>query len=191
MTEPNSQTRKLVAGLFLSLDGVAEAPNRWVFPYFTDEVGQEVGANMQAADTMLLGRRTYDEWAAYWPDKTASDDPYADFINSIPKHVFSTTLRPPLSWRNATLVGDNPREHVLQLKSQPGKDIAVSGSIGLIGWLLRENLIDELSLLVFPVLVGNGKRLFDGSDQVALKLAQSRSFENGVLALTYQPAPNS
>lgn len=180
--------RKTVAGLFLSLDGVAEAPNRWVFPYMTDEVGQVVGANMETADTMLLGRRTYQEWAAYWPDKTADDDPFADYINNVPKHVFSTTLKPPLEWRNSSLVTGNPRKEITELKQQPGKDIAISGSISLIGWLLREGLLDELSLLVFPVVVGSGKRLFDGPDQVPLKLAQSRTFDNGVLSLRYERA---
>ncbi len=180
--------RKIVAGLFLSLDGVATAPNRWVFPYMTDEVGQAVGANMEASDAMLLGRRTYEEWAAYWPDKTADDDPYADYINNVPKHVVSTTLRPPLEWRNSTLVAGDAREQISRLKQQLGKNIAISGSISLVGWLLREGLLDELSLLVFPVVVGSGKHLFDGPDQVPLKLIQSRTFDHGVLSLRYERA---
>jgi dihydrofolate reductase len=180
--------RNIVAGLFVSLDGVAEAPNRWVFPYMTDPVGQVVGAAMAASDTMLLGRRTYQEWAAYWPDKTADDDPYAEYINSVPKHVVSTTLQPPLDWRNSTLVAGNPRHHISNLKQQPGKDIAISGSISLVGWLLREGLLDELSLLVFPVVVGSGKHLFDGPDQVPLKLVQSQTFDNSVLWLRYARA---
>ena len=180
--------QKIVAGLFLSLDGVAEAPNRWVFPYMTDEVGQVVGSAMAASDSMLLGRRTYQEWAGYWPDKTADDDPYADYINNVPKHVVSTTLRPPLEWRNSTLVTGNIREQITNLKQQPGKEIAISGSISLVGWLLREGLLDELSLLVFPVVVGSGKRLFDGPDQVPLKLVHSQTFDNGVLALRYERA---
>ena len=180
--------RKLVAGLFLSLDGVAEAPNRWVFPYMTDEVGQVVGASMQASDAMLLGRRTYQEWAAYWPDKTSADDPFADYINNVPKHVVSTTLKPPLEWRNSTPVTGDVRQQITQLKQQPGNEIAISGSITLVGWLLREGLLDELSLLVFPVVVGRGKRLFDGPDQVPLTLVQSRAFDNGVLALRYARA---
>ncbi len=180
--------RKIVAGLFVSLDGVAEAPNRWVFPYMTDVVGQVVGASMETSDAMLLGRRTYEEWAGYWPDKTAEDDPYADYINSVPKHVVSTTLKTPLAWRNATLVTGDPRTEIATLKQQPGKDIAVSGSISLVGWLLREGLLDELSLLVFPVVVGSGKRLFDGPNQVPLTLVQSRAFDNGVLSLRYERA---
>ena len=178
--------RRIVAGLFLSVDGVAEAPNRWVFPYFSDEVGQAVGANMQASDSMLLGRRTYDEWAAYWPDKTAADDPYADYINNVPKHVVSTTLKEPLSWRNSTLISGDVRQQITQLKEQPGKDIGMTGSIALTGWLLREGLLDELSLLVFPVVMGSGKRLFEWPDQVPLKLVESRTFANGVLSLRYE-----
>ncbi len=137
---------------------------------------------------MLLGRRTYQEWAAYWPDKTAADDPYADYINNIPKHVVSTTLQPPLDWRNSTLVTGDVRKQIAELKQQSGKDIAITGSITLIGSLLREGLLDELSLLVFPVVVGSGKRLFDGPDQVPLKLVECRTFDNGVLALRYQRA---
>jgi dihydrofolate reductase len=185
---PSPSPRKIVAGLFLSLDGVAEAPNRWVFPYMTDEVGQVVGDNMAASDTMLLGRRTYEEWAGYWPDKTAADDPYADYINNVPKHVVSTTLKPPLAWRNSRLVEGDVREQLARLKQQPGKEIAITGSITLIGSLLREGLLDELLLLVFPVVVGSGKRLFEAPDQVPLKLVQSRTFDNGVLALRYARA---
>ena len=92
--------RKIVAGLFVSLDGVAESPNRWVFPYMNDETYQVVSANIEASDAMLLGRRTYEEWAAYWPGKTAQDDPYADYINTVQKYVVSTTLS-DLSWRNS------------------------------------------------------------------------------------------
>jgi dihydrofolate reductase len=180
--------RKIVAGLFLSLDGVAEAPNRWVFPYMTGEVGQVVGDDMAASDTMLLGRRTYEEWAGYWPDKTAADDPYADYINNVPKYVVSTTLKPPLTWRNSTLVEGDVREQLTGLKQQSGKQIAVAGSISLVGWLLRQGLLDELSLLVFPVVVGSGKRLFEAPEQVPLKLAQSKTFDNGVLALRYARA---
>jgi dihydrofolate reductase len=180
--------KRIVAGLFASLDGVAEAPNRWVFPYMTDAVGQVVGDNMQASDTVLLGRRTYDEWAAYWPGKTATDDPFADYINNVPKYVVSTTLREPLSWQNSTLIKGDVRTQIARLKDQSGKAISITGSMTLIGWLLRERLLDELSLLVFPVVVGSGKRLFDAPDQVSLNLVDSRTFDNGVLSLRYAPA---
>lgn len=183
--------RKIVAGLFLSLDGVAEKPDRWVFPYFTDEVGKEVDSNINSADAMLLGRRTYEEWADYWPGKTAKDDDFADFINPVRKYVVSTTLE-SVEWQNSTLLKGDLRQEVTKLKNQPGADIGMSGSITLVGSLLSEGLLDELSLLVFPVVVGNGKRLYTTSgDQVPLKLIDSRTFDNGVLSLRYQPAPSS
>lgn len=180
--------RKIVAGLFVSLDGVAEAPDRWVFPYFTEDVGAVVSRGMERADAVLLGRRTYQEWAEYWPGKTAEDDEFAPFINSIPKFVVSGTLR-SVEWEGSSLIaGESFREGVSRLKQQPGKDILVSGSITLVGSLLRAGLLDELSLLVFPVVVGSGKRLFEGPDQVPLELVESTAFDNGVLSLAYEPA---
>jgi dihydrofolate reductase len=176
--------RKIVAGLFVSLDGVAESPNRWVFPYMNDETYQVVSANIEASDAMLLGRRTYEEWAAYWPGKTAQDDPYADYINTVQKYVVSTTLS-DLSWRNSELVTGDVRQGIASLKERPGKEIAVTGSITLIGWLLREGLLDELSLLFFPVVMGSGKRLFEGPTKIELDLIDHKRFDNGVLSLRY------
>lgn len=183
--------RKIVAGLFLSLDGVAESPDRWVFPYFTEEVGKVVDSNIGSSDAMLLGRRGYEEWARYWPDKTAEDDPFADFINYVPKYVVSTTLD-SVEWQNSTLLKGDFRNEITKLKDQPGKDIGMSGSMTLVGSLLKEGLLDELSLLVFPVVVGNGKRLFeDPGGQVPLKLIDSQTLHNGVLSLRYQPAESA
>jgi dihydrofolate reductase len=142
---------------------------------------------MEAADTMLLGRRTYEEWADYWPDKTAEDDPYADYINNVPKFVVSTSLT-KVEWRNSALVSGDLAEQVGKLKEQPGKGIAISGSITLIGSLLKMGLLDELSLLVFPVVVGSGKRLFEADEQLPLRLVDSKTFQNGVLSLTYERA---
>jgi dihydrofolate reductase len=176
--------RKVVAGLFMSLDGVAEAPNRFVFPFFSEEVGQAVGRNMDASDAMLLGRKTYEEWAAYWPDKTAEDDAFAPYINQIPKYVVSKTLS-SVEWANSSLVSGDLVEAIGELKARPGKEIAVSGSITLVGSLLRQGLLDELSLMVFPVVVGSGKRLFEGEEQVPLRLLDSRTLDTGVLSLTY------
>lgn len=185
--EGEVHTRKIVAGPFVSLDGVAESPDRWVFPYFNDQVGSAVDSNTESADAMLLGRRTYEEWAAYWPGKTAEDDPYADFINNVPKFVVSTSLR-SVKWQNSTLLEGDLREEVTKLKEGPGRDIGISGSITLVGSLLKQGLLDELSLLLFPVMVGNGKRLFeDPGNQVALQLIESQTFDNGVLWLRYEP----
>lgn len=180
--------RRIVSSLFLSLDGIAEAPNRFVFPYFDDEVGKEVGEAMVGPDTVLLGRRTYEEWSTYWPTKTAADDPFAGYINPIRKVVVSTTLR-EANWENTTVVrGLEP--HVRALKDESGGGIAVHGSISLARSLLAAGLLDELRLLVFPIVVGSGKRLFDGSiEGMPLTLVEERRLPTGVLSLVYTPPP--
>lgn len=180
--------RKIVSGLFISLDGVYEAPDQWHFPYFNDEMGEAVGAQMAAADTMLLGRQTYDEFASYWPSQDSSENPIAEHMNGTPKYVVSTTLA-SADWENTTLIKDNVAEELTKLKQQPGKDIGITGSGALVASLLREGLLDELRLLVHPIVVGSGKRLFEGAGSTTpLKLVESKIFENGVLYLTYQPA---
>jgi dihydrofolate reductase len=180
--------RKIVAGLFISLDGVFEAPDQWHFPYFNDEMGEAVDAQIAEADTMLLGRVTYQEFASYWPHQS-SDVDLADVMNTTPKVVVSTTLDSVDEWQNSTLIKGNVVEEITKLKRQPGKDIGVTGSGMLIRTLLANNLLDELRLLVHPIVVGSGKRLFpDGSEKTPLQLVQSKTFSTGVLALTYQPA---
>jgi dihydrofolate reductase len=179
--------RKIIAGEFISLDGVVEAPNEWHFPYFNDEMGESVGSEMNRADAMLLGRRTYEEFAAVWPSRP-SDEPGADFMNDTAKFVVSTTLK-SVEWQNSTLLTGDFVEEITRLKQQPGKDINVVGSPTLVRSLLREGLLDELHLLVHPIVVGKGKRLFEGQiGQVPLKLVESQTFSTGVLALNYAPA---
>jgi dihydrofolate reductase len=179
--------RKIVAGLFISLDGVVEAPENWQMPYFSDEMGEVVGSNMAAADTMLFGRRTYQEFAAFWPNQP-SDEQFADQINSIPKLVASTTLD-RVDWQNSTLIQGNVAEELAKLKEQPGKNINVTGSVTLVRSLLRDDQLDELGLLVHPIVVGTGKHLFEaGSGQIPLTLVDSQTFSTGVVSLTYQPA---
>ena len=179
--------RRIVAGLFVSLDGVFEAPETWHFPYFNDEMAETVASQMAAADTMLLGRRTYEEFAAYWADK-GSDIELADQINDTPKLVASTTLK-SVAWRNSSLIEGDVVDHLRALKQGPGKDISITGSGTLVRSLLRAGVLDELRLLVHPIVVGSGKRLFDGGgDRVPLKLVESRTFTTGVLYLTYAPA---
>lgn len=180
--------RKIVAGLFVSLDGVYEAPDQWHFPYFNDEMGNAVESQMAESDTMLLGRVTYQEFAGYWPNHSGDDMELANFMNDTPKLVVSTTLD-SLDWQNSTLIGGNVVEELTRLKQQPGKDISITGSGTLVRSLLRDGVLDELRLLVHPIVVGSGKRLFaDGSDQVPLQLVDSKTFSTGVLYLTYQPA---
>src|SRR5215216_6901349 len=134
--------RKIVAGLFISLDGVFESPDQWHFPYFNDEMGQEVGALMAENDTMLLGRRTYEEFASYWPHQS-SDVPPADYMNNTPKLVVSNTLDSVDEWQNSTLIKGNAVEEITKLKQQPGKNIGVTGSGSIVRLLLENNLLDE------------------------------------------------
>jgi len=180
--------RKIVAGLYVSLDGVTESPEKWTFPYFNDEVGQVVGSQMAESDAILLGRRTYEEFAAYWPDRTAADDPFADYLNNTPKYVVSTTLT-SLEWENSTLIQGDIADALTQLKEGPGKNISITGSATLVRSLLSSGLIDELRLLLYPIVVGNGKRLFeDVREQFAVNLVESKAFSNSVVSLTYEPA---
>ena len=179
--------RKIVASFFISLDGVVERPDQWHFPYFNDEMGEVVGAGMASSDTMLLGRTTYEEFAAYWPQQP-SDVPPADHMNRVQKVVVSTTLE-RADWQNTTIIRGNLAEELGQLKNRPGKDIATVGSGTLVRSLLREGLLDELRLLVHPIVVGSGKKLFDGdTGKVPLKLVESKTFATGVLSLVYAKA---
>jgi dihydrofolate reductase len=179
--------RKIVAGLFISLDGVVESPETWHFPYFNDEMGAAVGAQMAAADTMLLGRVTYQGFAEFWPNQ-GSDVEGADYMNSTPKLVASTTLD-KVEWRNSTLIEGNVADALRKLKQEPGKNIGITGSVTLVRSLLRDGVLDELQLLVHPIVVGSGKRLFeDGGEQLPLTLVDSKTFSTGVVALTYRPA---
>jgi dihydrofolate reductase len=180
-------SRRIVAGLFMTLDGSVHEPGEWSFPYFNDQVGEVINANMQSSDAMLLGRRTWEAWADYWPKVKDEQDPFAGYINNVQKYVVSTTLREPLSWQPTELL--TGVDQVAKLKDQPGKDIAISGSITLVGSLLREGLLDELSLLLEPIVLGKGKRLYeDAANPVGLQLVESRTLDNGVLSLRYQRA---
>jgi dihydrofolate reductase len=181
--------RKIVAAEFLSLDGVMESPDRWHFPYFNDEMGRAVGEGFAASDALLMGRVLYEEWAAYWPNQDPEENPVAATMNSIRKYVVSTTLEEPIGWNNTSLIQENVAEELSELKRQPGKDIVISGSGALVRSLLDGGLIDELKLMVHPVVVGSGKRLFEeGERQTALDLVDSRTFSTGVVYLTYRPA---
>jgi len=178
--------RKIVAGLFASLDGVVEAPETWSTGYFSDEAQQEIGAQMAASDTMLLGRVTYEGFAAYWPGRSAEEDPMAGFMNATPKLVASRTLK-EVEWENSTLIEGDAAEELARLKKEPGKDITVTGSVTLVGSLLRSGVLDELRLLVYPIVLGRGRRLYEDGDRVPLRLVDSRSHRNGVLSLVYEP----
>ena len=181
--------RKVIAWELVSLDGVMESPEEWAFSYSNDEMEEENASGMAASDALLLGRVTYEELAAYWPYQNSADQPFTDYLNNTPKYVVSTTLEEPLEWQNSTLIKGNVAEEIIELKQQPGKDITILGSGTLIQSLLRDGLLDELTLVVHPIVVGSGKRLFeDRGDQKALKLVDSKIFSTGVVYLTYQPA---
>jgi dihydrofolate reductase len=178
--------RKIVAGLFISLDGVIEGPNGWMGPWFNPELGQAVGSMMAAQDAMLLGRVTYDEFAGHWPNQAGE---MADTMNGTAKYVVSGTLE-SADWQNTTLIpAASAFAEIAGLKQQPGKNIGMTGSATLVSSLLREGLLDELHLLVIPLVVGSGKRLFGApSDKLPLKLLDSATFQTGVLHLSYAKA---
>jgi dihydrofolate reductase len=182
--------RKVVSGLFISLDGVTESPDKWQFDHFDDGMMAALVAHIAAEDTILLGRVTYEEWAPYFP--TSTDEPYASHINNTAKYVVSNTLDKVEwgKWNNITLIKGNLAETITRLKQQPGKNIGVSGSPSLVRSMLQNNLLDELYLMIHPVVAGSGKRLFaDGGELKRLKLVDSKTTPTGVAILTYQPPP--
>ena len=191
--------RKIVAGEYISLDGIVEAGWTGRVPalsptdeltsrYFNaPEVGNEVAALTADGDTLLLGRVTYHGFAAFFAGQAGD---MADQMNAMRKIVVSTTLD-KADWQNTTVVNTNPKQEITALKRQPGKNINVSGSATLVRWLLREHLLDELHLLVFPVVMGSGTRLFEqGTEPADLGPAACTSLGNGVLHLEYHPAVN-
>jgi dihydrofolate reductase len=179
--------RKLTAGLFTTLDGVVEAPERWRSRYFDDELDEVVATAAARSDAILLGRRTYEEFAEFWPSQDGKML-MADYLNDTPKHVVSTTLG-SLEWANSSLVAGDVADEIAKLKHQPGRDIQVTGSPTLVRSLMRDGLLDELGLHVHPIVVGGGKRLFeDGSFGTLLELVDSRTLGSGVVSLTYRPA---
>ena len=178
--------RKVIVSEFVTLDGVMEAPDKWQFPFWNDETGKFKVDELFASDALLLGRVTYQEFAAAWPSMT-DEEGFADRMNSLPKFVVSTTLKEPLGW-NATLIKGNIAQEVSKLKQQPGQDILISGGAGLVHSLLQQDLIDEYRLLVYPVVLGSGKRLFTDGGNATLKLVEARTIGADVVLLTYQPA---
>ncbi|MYW96821.1 dihydrofolate reductase family protein [Amycolatopsis rubida] len=178
--------RKIVSTLFVSLDGVVEAPDQWSLSYWNDELEHAVGDGMADADAMLLGRVTYEGFAEAWPGRT--DDPGAEFMNSVPKYVASTTLT-AADWNNTTLLRGDLGEAIADLKSGAGGDIMTSGSTTLVRWLLSHGLVDELTLLQYPVVVGKGRRLFPAEGpRLDFRLEDTTAFRNGVLRLVYRPS---
>jgi dihydrofolate reductase len=180
--------RKVVVSEFVTLDGVIEDPS-WTFQFPSADQERFKFEELAASDTLLLGRVTYEGFAAAWPHMTEEAGEFAAMMNGYPKYVVSTTLEEPLEWNNSTLIKGNIAEEISSLKQQPGKEILVFGSGNLVNTLMRHDLVDEYRLMVFPVVVGSGKRLFkDGSDTTVLRLVRTETFGSGVVVLSYRPA---
>ncbi len=179
--------RRVIASEFVSLDGVMEDPS-WTFQFSGEEQEKFKFGELSASDALLLGRVTYEGFAAAWPSVT-DEVSFANMMNGYPKYVVSTTLEEPLEWNNSTLIKGNVSEEVSRLKQQPGKDILVFGSADLVNTLMQHDLVDEYRLMVFPIVVGNGKRLIgERIDTKVLDLVETQTFGAGVVVLTYQPS---
>lgn len=201
--------RKLIVSEFVTLDGIMEAPEKWSFQFWNEEAAKYKYDELFASDALLLGRLTYQIFAASWPSMTDQDtlkmiekgggdterlranigreNPFADRMNSIQKFVVSTTLK-EVGWSNSRLLNGNVAEEVSKLKLQSGKDILINGSAELTRTLMQHDLIDEYRLMIFPIVLGSGKRLFrEDADKKVLKLVDSKTFSSGVVVLTYQP----
>ncbi|MCA9909299.1 MAG: dihydrofolate reductase [Anaerolineae bacterium] len=176
--------RNLIVTEFVSLDGVMEAP-AWTFKYWNDEIAAFKGEETSANEPILLGRVTYEGFAAAWPQRT-DEEPGAAYFNGTRKYVVSTTLD-KVEWNNSALIKDDIVEAIRKLKQEDGPDIVVHGSATLVQTLLQHDLVDRIRLLVYPVVLGEGKRLFQDGTTATLKLVEARSFSSGVAALIYEP----
>ena len=192
---------KIVVFNSVTLDGVMQAPARpdedvrgdfpyggWATPYPDPEMGRAAGESMATAGGLLFGRRTYEDLYSVWPNRT-DDNPYTEVLNNAQKYVASKTLKEPLPWMNSTLLKGDVSEAVRALKTQPGKELVILGSGELIQTLMQHGLIDKYVLLIHPLVLGTGRRLFrEGSAYSTLQLVDSTTTPNGVVIATYQPA---
>ena len=190
----DTERRKVVVTEFVSLDGVMEDPGGaegfehggWTMPYWNDEIGKMKLAEILEADALLLGRVTYEGFASAWPSRT-DEAGFADRMNSLPKFVASTTLKNP-EWQNSTVIEGDVAAEVAKLKQQRGQDILVAGSRELVQTLAQHDLVDEYRLLVYPIVLGSGKRLFGDGTHTPLSLRETQAFGSGVVLLSYEPA---
>ena len=179
--------KKLIVSEFLSLDGVMDTPS-WTAPYWNDEIAAFKATEMEAVAALLQGRVTYDGMAAAWPAR-GDEDPGAQIMNSLPKYVVSATLT-EATWNNSTIIRGDVAQAVAALKDRYDGDILIYGSGQLTRFLLERGLVDQLNLLVYPVTLGTGKRLF-GEAPLRLRLTESRTFSSGVVLMQYVPEPPS
>jgi len=200
-TRKELQMTKVVVFTNLTLDGVMQAPGRpdedrrggfehggWATPYADSVIGSMAGESMAYTGALLLGRRTYEDFYAFWPNQP-EPNPFTAVLNNTQKYVASTTLKEPLAWSNSTLLKGDAAEAVARLKEQPGKDLVVLGSGKLVQSLMRRNLVDEYVLLIHPLVLGSGRRLFaDEGAFAALRLVGTKTTTTGVVIATYQPA---
>jgi len=189
--------RKVVVFTSLTLDGVMQAPGRpdedtrggfehggWALPYNDEVMGKVLAENMAGAGPLVLGRRTYEDFYGFWPKQTGN--PFTEVLDSTRKYVASTTLAEPLPWRNSTLLEGDAADAVAGLKQEQGKDLTVLGSGELVQSLRRRDLVDEYVLLIHPLVLGTGRRLFpDGGGMATLRLTGSTATTTGVLIATY------
>ncbi|MCA9883350.1 MAG: dihydrofolate reductase [Anaerolineae bacterium] len=175
--------RKLVITEFMSLDGVIENP-AWTFPYWNDDIAAFKGEESESTDALLLGRVTYEGFAAAWP---TSEDQGAEYFNGVRKYVVSTTLK-NADWNNSVIISDNVVEEIAKLKEQDGKDITVHGSGKLAQSLLENGLVDRVRLLIYPVVLGQGQKLFVDGMTATFKLVETKPMgDGGVVAMIYEP----
>jgi dihydrofolate reductase len=179
--------RKLTAGLFHSLDGAVESPDQWQFDRFDDELGALMGRMLGSTDTVILGRKGFEEWAGYWPNAEQDQD-FGAFINNVPKHVASRTLKTLPAWQNSTLIEGDLDAFVRELKAKDGGDIAVMASISVANHLFLAGLLDELTLITHPVVAGDKyRKLFpNGTGTTRLELISAETTSKGNVVSTYR-----
>jgi len=185
--------RKITAGLFVALDGVVEAPDQWHFPYFNEEMGAAVDATLGAADTVLFGRKTYESFAGAWPEREQAGEEDAGLAKKLGdvRKIVVSNQKLELTWRNSEQLEGDLVEAVTALKNEAGGNIGLSGSVSVVRQLLAAGLVDELHLLVHPIAVRQGMRLFDEGETIPLRLISSETFETGVLNLVYGPVEST
>lgn len=177
--------RKIIVTEFLSLDGVMEDP-MWTFKYWNDEIAQFKAEETTPNDVLLLGRVTYQAFAEAWPQRT-DEASGGKYFNSVRKYVVSNTLD-KAEWHNSQIIRGDILQEITKLKQQEGENLVVHGSGALAQWLMQHDLVDTYRLLVYPLVLGKGKRLFDEGVTATLQLVETRQFSSGVTALIYEPA---